>query len=936
MGNRDWQRGANLHLGARAWAKICLRAMIIRQELTKFNFERGAGQRQQMTNIHGDVFGRHRTWRLRLLVVVAMSLALPLFAPLDAPAQKHETPSSILSRHVTLKTSFAGRADSLISIIGRATGGRVAYSTRVLPRGEVRVRAGRHSVGECLDAIFGRYNVRYVCHDDKIVVAADSVRTRTVSGFCRDALTGEALIGAYVADTALGRVTSTNEYGFFSLSVPTGRVPVRASYVGYVAAAKEIIMSRDTMLELRLTPHIMLPTVDVRATAEPEGEMGSTGYVSLPMEQIKSMPTLLGESDVTHALQQTPGVQSGSEGFGGMSVRGGSQDQNMVYLDDAPLYNANHMLGLFSVFNSEAVSKSTLLKSGFPARYGGRMSSVLDIKTIDGDMSRFEGCANVSLVASTLLAQGPMKRDRSSFLFSARRSYFDVLLYPMQKSNNRYTYLFYDFHSKFNWRVSDRGRLRLSLFFGRDRLSDDSNLNDIRLNYGDDDERLLTTSDETQSAWGTILSSLRWSHAFGSKVFTNTTLWFSQYSSSRTQRYGVGSEGARGYFGNRYSNSIYDYGFRADVSIYPSAAALGKIRVGGWFALKEYRPVVRTYSTTAGDDAQLQKSEELNRNEFHTYYEESWRRGPLWLMAGLHFTIDGRSRNSDPLLVEPRLLAGWRINERTRLKIGCSLTSQNTYQVKVMNVATPADIWLPIPKGTDAQKAWQVSVASEWKLKADISLVVEAYMKRMTDLATYKNQTAAVVQGVRDWDEVYTSGEGYSSGVELFLHRRRGRVSGWVGYSLSRARSRYDGINDGRYTPSDNDRLHSVQVFASVKITPRAEVAASWGYGTGMPFSLPTQHYSLPGSDATYAVPAERNAMRMPSSHQLNVGCNMNFGDLRAGSTLSFGLYNAYGRKNPMFIYWKPEGDSESPTFSLKQFSLIAFPCPYVKYSIHF
>lgn len=887
----------------------------------------------QMTDTHGDLFERRQSWRLFLSLAVAMAFALS--AALPASAQKSR-PAEILSRQITFPTSFSGPADTLIALIGREAGGLVAYSSRVMPPRDVHVRAGRHSVVSCLDAIFGRYNVRYVCHGEKIVVAADSVKTRVVSGFCRDALTGEALIGAYVADTVLGRVTATNEYGFFSLSVPTGKVPLRASYVGYTQSARVVRMTADTVVELRLKPHAMLPTVDIKATAEPEAELGRTGFVALPMEQVKTMPTLMGEPDIGNALQQTPGVQSGSEGFGGMSVRGGGQDQNMVYLDDAPLYNANHMLGLFSVFNSEAVNKSVLLKSGFPARYGGRMSSVLDIKTIDGNMEQFEGCANVGLVSSSLMAQGPMKLGRSSFLFSARRSYFDAILYHLQNEDNSYSYLFYDFHGKFNWQITSRSRLRLSLFFCRDRLNDDSNLNTISLSYGEDETRKLTTSDETQRTWGTALGSLRWSCAIGSKVFCNTTLWSSLYQSRNSQRYDVGADGFHGYLGNRYSNSIYDIGLRADVSIYPSTPALGKIRVGGWFARKEYRPVIRSYSDNEGDDVQYQGNERIARCDIHAYYEESWQRGPLWLMAGLHLTIDQRKGDTPNIIPEPRLLAGWSASERLRLKVGGSLTSQNTYQVKVMNVATPADYWLPVPDGEKDQKTWQISVAAEWKFVSDLSLEIEAYRKKMKDMATNKSQTLSLITTEKDWNSIYTSGNGYAHGIEFFLHRRKGRVTGWVGYSLSKSRSRYDDVNDGHFMPSDNDRLHSVKVFTTVKVSPRADIAVSWSYGSGSPYSLPTQHYSLPGTDGTFAVPAKRNAMRMPPNHQLNLGCNMNFGDRRAGSSLSFGVYNVYGRKNPMFIYWRPDDTSKLPTFRLKQFSLIAFPCPYIKYSIHF
>lgn len=308
----------------------------------------------------------------------------------------------------------------------------------------------------------------------------------------------------------------------------------------------------------------------------------------------------------------------------------------------------------------------------------------------------------------------------------------------------------------------------------------------------------------------------------------------------------------------------------------------------------------------------------------------------MWLMAGVHLTIEGREDDSPYVVAEPRLTAGLRASERLKFRFGGSLTSQNTYQMRIMNVATPADFWLPVPKTVGAQRTWQVSVAGELNMAADFSLVVEAYNKWMVKAATYSDISVYDIVAGRNWDDLYAEGEGYARGVEVFLHRRKGRVSGWVGYALSKARNRYPTINKGAYLPADNDRLHSIQLFGMVKLTSRAEVSAMWSYGSGSPFSLPTQHYSLPGSDVTYAVPAKRNAMRMPENHQLNLGCNLKFGNKREGSVLSFGVYNVYGRHNPMFVYWRKNQDEGVPSYSLKQFSLIAFPCPYIKYSIHF
>lgn len=870
------------------------------------------------------------------MLCVALTLCVATHGQAGA---RQATPA--LERRLTLPRPFTGPADSLLGIVERAAGLVVAYSSRIVPQGDVRLPRGNHSVGRCLAAVFGRYNVRYVSQGEKIVVASDSVRMRTVSGFCRDGVTGEVLMGAYVVDTLLRRVAVTNEYGFFSISVPTGRVPLRLSYVGYTPAVLTVDLRTDTTIgDVRLRHRVMLPAVDVRATDGGLDEEGRMGVTSLPMEQVRAMPALMGEADLTRALQQTPGVQSGGEGFGGMSVRGGSQDQNMVYLDDAPLYNPNHMLGFFSVFNSEAISDARLLKSGFPARYGGRMSSVLDVKTLDGDMDHFEGDANIGLVASSLMVQGPFARGKSSYMFSARRTYFDLIAYQLQQDDSRYSYMFYDFHGKFNWTLPNRDRLRLSLFFSRDRLNNDTNVEDVAIDYGDDEARLLSTSDEAQSTCGTILGSLRWSHTFSPNVFANVTLWYSQYRFRNSQRYRVGVNAARGFLGNRYLNGIHDAGARADVSIYPSLDLLGQIRMGAWATYRLYQPLMTIATQTEGDQyataGPMRSGVDIERYEFHAYVEDHQRWGPLAVTAGLHLTAVGRSEDSPYIVAEPRLMAGCKAGRDVNVKLGYSLTTQFVYQMRIMNVATPADFWMPVPKGMGPQKTHQLSVEADWRIRPGLTLTVGAYNKWLPRQVTYSDVSPYEVMSGDDWDALGTMGRGYARGLEFFAHRRKGRLSGWAGYTLSKARSRFAGVNGGGSVPSDNDRLHSVQLFAAFKLRPDVDISASWSYGTGAPLSLPSQHYSIAGSNATFAVPAQRNAMRMPASHQLNIGVNVKFGDDHIGSLLSFGVYNAYGRQNPMFVYWKATGEAERPSYRLKKFSLIGFPWPYVKYSIHF
>lgn len=878
---------------------------------------------------------------LRIILIVAALLV----APTVGVAQSAATSDALLSRTVTLAEGYAGSRDSLLAIVQERAGVVVAYSSRALPPGEVRQRKGRWTVGQCLDAIFGRYNVHYVCHagadgGGKIVVAADNIKVRHVSGVCRDALTGEVLIGAHMTDTLLRRATASNEYGFFSLAIPTGRATLRTSFVGYTPDVRTISLTADTTIVVRLHPRILLADIDVKPQEPDEASM--TGVTEFKTEDIESLPGLVGEVDLGRALQQTPGVKSGSEGFGGMSVRGGSQDQNNILLDDAPLFNANHALGFFSAFNSDAINSASLIKGGFPARYGGRLSSVMDIRTLDGNMNHFEGNADIGLMASSILLQGPLKRGSASYLFSARRTYFDLFSNIVQTNeDNHYSYLFYDFHAKLNWLTKGGSHLRLTYFNSTDALTNDTNTGDNAISYGTDETRYLSSGDENRTRWMTHLASLRWSRTFGSHVFSNATAWYSQYTfSTRQGESSINRTSTTSITGNEYRNGIRDGGIRLDVSIYPGLKLLNSVRLGSWYEYRRYEPVVGIYAPDAGDTTQTRyttSSTTTTRHEVHSYIESLIRAGSLWATAGVHFSIVSRQDDSPYLVGEPRLLAGWRVAEPVSLHAGYSLTTQFVYQMRMLSVATPSDIWLPVPRDGGPQRSSQVSVGARWAIADGLSLEVEAYNKQMRRLITYQTSSPYEFLRKADWESMAVGGSGYARGLEVFLQAKKGRARGWVGYSLSRARNTFAAINDGREFPADNDRLHSVQIFASFTIRPDVDISASWNYGTGAPLTLPTQRYSIPGSSAVYSVEAQRNALRLPAEHQLNVGAVMRFGNKRAGSQLSFGVCNVYARKNPMFVYWKAGTDPNGAlSYKLKQFSLLGFPCPYVKYSINF
>lgn len=850
--------------------------------------------------------------------------------------QEQEPERPDLSAVVDLGQAYSGPAEGLIALIESRRGITIAYSSRVVSGVRLTV-ARRGTLRDYLEALFGRFAPRYVVEPGKVVVASDAVRMRTIAGYCRDARSQETLIGAHVSDTLLHRVTATNDYGYFSLRVPTGRVPLRVSFVGYEPWRGVVELDKDTLLHVDLSPSRPLAPIEVSAEESILQATAQTSMTSIPMSQIGSYPSLLGESDVARVLQQTPGVASGGEGFGGMSVRGGGTDQNMLYLDDAPLYNANHMMGLFSVFNSDAVKKARLLKGGFPARYGGHLSSVLDVITLDGDMEHLTGTANIGLLSSSLVVGGPLAPGKVSFIVSAKRTYFDLFSYLLQRSSDdNYGYLFYDLHAKLQWQPSERNRLMASFFYSRDKITTEQQLEDFAVRYGRD-ERRYTLALRNATNWGTLMTSLRWTHIFGSRLFGAATAWLSRYKFKNRDE---NRKGGLQRSGNEYHSGITDVGAHLSASIYPSNPAAGAWRAGVWVAHKLYEPLITVHAPVAGDTTTqtLQRRVLMHRTEAHAYLDDRLRLGPVFLTVGVHLSaLLGRGAKGG-VRVEPRLLAACPIGRHFLVKADYSMTTQYSYLMRMLSVSTPSDIWLPSPNGRRPPQASQVALELQWKLPADLRISVEVYNKSLARLLTSRSVSPYEILSQADWSENSLRGHGYSRGFELFVHRRKGRLTGWVGYTLNEAQNRFDELHNGAYFPADNDRRHALQLFASFAVSQRVDVAASWNYATGVPLTLASQRYSVEGFPNQYMVPPERNSLRMPDAHQLNLGATIHFEGDKQRSSLSAGLYNVYGRKNPLFVYWNsdPESTSDRPTYSLRQFTLIAFPCPYIKYSLSF
>ena len=657
--------------------------------------------------------------------------------------------------------------------------------------------------------------------------------------------------------------------------------------------------------------------------------------VSVPIARIKSLPALLGEVDVLKALQLLPGVQSGTEGTSGLYVRGGGPDQNLLLLDGAPVYNASHLFGFFSTFNADALKSVDLVKGGFPARYGGRLSSVIDLRMKEGNMKEIVGEGSVGLVASRLTLEGPIEKDRASFLVSARRTYIDVLARPFMPPDEKAGYYFYDLNAKANAILSPTDRVYASLYAGQDRFSFVSEYDDSR--------------DEGGLDWGNVTATLRWNRRLSPRLFANTALLFSRYRFdvfARDENFDTGYQDAAAYSA-RYRSGIRDLGARVDLDFVPGPAHY--VRFGGGATRHRYSPgaVQSRASETGGPDLErsLAASPEIDATEAFVYVEDDLRLSrALTLNLGLHgsgFAV-GRERF---VSLQPRLAARLRVGDATAVRASYASMEQYIHLLTNSGVGLPTDLWLPATDRVAPQSAHQVALGVTRTFGPSVEVSVEGYAKTMRGLIEYRDGASFLNTAFDDWETQVVSGDGRAYGVELFVQKKTGRTTGWVGYTLAWSDRQFDALNRGARYPYRYDRRHDIAVVLGHKLTDRIEFAANWVYGTGPAVTLPLGRAPSFNDDPAfrtgffYADPVsdygERGGYRYPAYHRLDVALNFHRKTKWGEGIFTLGAYNAYNRKNPFFISLDETYDGEVVRPVFKQVSV--FPViPAISYQFKF
>ncbi len=761
----------------------------------------------------------------------------------------------------------------------------------------------------------------------------------TISGYVQDRKTGEKLIGANVFVKDQNRGSATNNYGFFSLTLPVSEMDsliLSASYIGYRLWQQKLPANKDQQITIALSPTVLQGGIVevITAILEPIEKKSQMSVIDVPIDQLQHIPALLGEVDIIKAMQLLPGVQSGSEGSSGMYVRGGAPDQNLILLDGAPVYNATHLFGFFSVFNSNAIKNVRLTKGGFPARFGGRLSSVMEINLKDGNNQEFDGQFTLGLVASRFNIEGPIKKGKSSFILSARRTYIDLLAQPFVKESERGNgYYFGDLNAKFNTIISDKNRLFLSIYSGLDKAHVQQ----------EDNWATATRKFENDLWWGNITSTLRWNWLISQKLFSNTTLMYSKYQFNvdyTENNVNTASSFSESYF-LKYLSGIEDLTAAVDFDFLPNPAHA--VKFGADFISHTFRPGAAHFKATSSDfvdiDTLIAPVHEENAIESSVYIEDDLELTPLLkINAGLHassFSVNSKLYSS----LQPRLSIRYLMG-RWAVKASFATMTQYVHLLTNSGIGLPTDLWVPTTPKVKPQKSRQVALglAHTFKKKS-LEASIEGYFKEMANLTAFKEGANFV--GLDElWEDKITSGKGESYGVEFFLQKKRGRTTGWLGYTLSWSNRRFAELNFGRKFPYRYDRRHDLSFIVNHRFHSGIELSGTWVFGTGNSISMPGANYSgfidnrsfLGEKIDDIKYYSERNGTRMRAYHRLDLALRFVKRGNGRERIWALGAYNAYNRKNPFFYFFSEE---ENGMMVVKQASL--FPIiPSLSYSYSF
>jgi hypothetical protein len=762
----------------------------------------------------------------------------------------------------------------------------------------------------------------------------------TVSGYIKDAYSGETLIGATFSIAGKSKGISSNQYGFYSITLDSGNYSFSCTHVGYLPKTINLDLKADTVLNIDMISGASLQQEVVVTARKRDNNVKSAqlGKVSLPIEQIKSIPAFLGEVDLLKVVQLLPGIRNAGEGSAGIYVRGGGPDQNLIMLDDAVVYNTGHLFGFFSIFNSDAIKNVSLIKGGMPAQYGGRLSSVLDITMKEGNNQEFQVEGGLGLIASRISLQGPIKKNKASFIISARRTYVDAIAKPFISKESQFYgsgYYFYDLNAKINYTFSEKDRLYLSGYFGRDVFDFVNGRQSLGVNI----------------PWGNGTGTLRWNHVFNQKLFANTTLVYNDYKfkfSAAQDNFTVG-----------LSSGIRDISLKHDLDFYPSGNH--KLKFGGIYTYHRFTPSVVSGRQDSIEFKPLNAQVKF-AHEAAIYVQDDWELSEKWQVnAGLRYSLfqqtgpfklyetDVNGNRTDSTVYkkgqaiktyagfEPRLSVRYSLDEKSSIKGSVTRNLQYIHLVSNAGTTLPTDLWVPSTYLVQPQKSWLYAAGYFRNFKNNMfETSLEVYYKKMDNQIEYKE--GYTPNTINDTENDFVFGKGWSYGAELFVNKVKGKLTGWLGYTTSYTWRKFPELNNGDKYPAKYDRRHDMSVVAMYQLSKRWKLSSSFVFGTGNAATLPQRFYVING--VLTQEYSDINKYRLPSYHRLDVSAVLQGkkNDRRKLKTeWVFSIYNVYSRANPYFIYFNQEGNPYDGTLRVQGKQVSIFPIiPAVTWNFKF
>ncbi len=873
------------------------------------------------------------------------------------------TAQNVLDRTLNFKAKNESLEDVLYALT-EAAQVNISFSNSILPTDKkVSILVKRKTVRYILTEILINTNLKFTLSIDNRILLVEKPKPPpsprlTINGYLLDGDSGEPLIGAAIQDTISGKGTFSNAYGFYSLTLPSGERLLKISYLGYQSRREKLTLYQGQSINFELTPTITLAEVIIYASdASFSSGPEKIGTEEIYLKQLKNAPGIAGESDVVRAAQQMTGVQSGADGYGGFTVRGGNVDQNLVLLDGVPVYNASHTLGLYSIFNPATVSRTKVVKGVFPARYGSRISSVLDVRTKEGNNRKFSGEGEVGPLSGSALIEGPIVAEKSSFLLAFRRSFIDFYSRPIYRNrlesdstSGELSYYFYDINAKVNHQFSKKDKVYLSFYSGEDRFNDEFN-EEVRSNFLAPAPDIVDTTANValleERRWGNVIASGRWNHTFTDKIFANTTLTYTRFNfeSRNTAEQVNRVEGIAIDTLSRiqqFNSNNQDIAGKIDFDFHPSSEHLLLFGLG--FTAHQFQPqIIQEEGNVPLDTFTLRLENIVDRkalrsNDYNAYIEDEWIVNKRWrINPGFHLSVI-QSPGKVYVAWQPRFSFSYMAAENFYVQGAAGRVVQPVHLLTTTGQGRAEDLWVSATSRFKPIESEQYTLGLEFRPENYWTFGVEAYFKETRNIISFQE---GLIQNIdaENWQNAVVAGDGEAKGLEFSIKRTGGKFTGFANYTLASSMRTFEERNQGVPYRHRLDRRHNFNISFNQEVNKRLQLNATFVYQSGALttapqasylFATPSLFFPFRGRVLVYS---GLSNVELPAYHRMDIGAILTWSEKPVKHLLKFGIYNLYNRQNPSF--YNVSSDCEDSSFCYKQTTLVPI-MPYIRYKVKF